>query len=77
MEAGEHLGSSDHKIVCATILLRVGVQDSRVRLLDFRKANFEDMRRELGDVDWGDSNNRTISIREMGNLQGPNVSSAE
>ena len=32
--------------------MRVRVQDSRVRLLDFRKANFESMRRELGDVDW-------------------------
>ena len=31
--------------------MRVGVQDSRVRLLDFRKVNLEHMRRELGDVD--------------------------
>ena len=38
--------------MCAKILLRVRVQDSRVRLLDFRKANLEGMRRELGDVDW-------------------------
>ena len=68
VEVGEHFGASDHNIVCATILLRVRVQDSRVRLLDFRKANFEGMRREFGD-----SNNRTISIRKMGNLQGPNV----
>ena len=51
VEVGEHLGASDHNIVCAKILLRVRVQDSRVRLLDFRKANFEGMRRELGDVD--------------------------
>ena len=52
MEVGEHLGASDHNIVCAKILLRVRVQDSRVRLLDFRKANFEGVRRELCDVDW-------------------------
>ena len=52
MEVGEHLGASDNNIVFAKILLRVGVQDRRVRLLDFRKANFEGMRRELGDVDW-------------------------
>jgi len=52
VEVGEHLGASDHNIVCAKILLRVRVQDSRVRLLDFRKANLEGMRRELGDVDW-------------------------
>ena len=52
MQVGEHLGASDHNIVCAKILLRVRVQDRRVRLLDFRKANFEGMRRELGDVDW-------------------------
>ena len=32
-------------------LLRVRVQDGRVRLLDLRKANFEGMSRELGDVD--------------------------
>ena len=32
VEVGEHLGSSDHNIVCARILLRVRVQDSRVRL---------------------------------------------
>ena len=51
VEVGEHFGSSDLNIVCAKILLRVRVQDSRVRLLDFRKANFEGMRRELGDVD--------------------------
>ena len=52
VESGEHFGASDHNIVCAKILLRVRVQDSRVRLLDFRKANLEGMRRELGDVDW-------------------------
>ena len=39
VEVGEHLGASDHYIVCAKILFRVRVQDSRVRLLDFRKAN--------------------------------------
>ena len=50
VEVGEHLGASDHNIVCARILLRVRVQDSKVRLLDFRKANFEGMRREFGDV---------------------------
>ena len=38
--------------MCAKILLRVRVQDSRVRLLDFRKANLEGRRRELGEVDW-------------------------
>ncbi len=68
LEVGEHLGASDHNIVCAKILLRVRVQNSRVRLLDFRKANFDGVRRELGEA-----NNRTISIRKMGNLQGPNV----
>ena len=47
MEVGEHLGASDHNIVCEKILLRVRVQDSRVRLLYFRKANFEGMRRKL------------------------------
>ena len=52
MEVGEHFGASDHNIVCAKILLRVRVQDSRERLLDFRKANFESMRRELGGLDW-------------------------
>ena len=38
--------------MCVQRLLRVRVQDRRVRLLDFRKANFEGMRREFGDVDW-------------------------
>ena len=38
--------------MCAKILFGVRVQESRVRLFDFRKANFEGMRRELGDVDW-------------------------
>ena len=76
VEVGEHLGASDHNIVCAKTLLRVRVQDSRVRLFDFRIANFEGTRRELGDVDW-ETNNRTISIRKMGNLQGANVESAE
>ena len=52
VEVGEHLGASDHNIVCTKILLRVRVQDSRVRLLDFRKANLEGIRRELGDVYW-------------------------
>ena len=63
VEVGEHLGVSDHNIECAKIMLRVRVQDSRVRLFDFRKANLEGMRRELGDVDWekltiGQSNKR-------------------
>ena len=52
MEVGEHLGANDHNIVCAKIMLRVRVQDSRVRLLDFRKANLEGTRREMSDVDW-------------------------
>ena len=39
--------------------MRVRVQDSRVRLLYFRKANLEGMRRELGDVDW-----EKLTIRE-------------
>ena len=52
VEVGEHSGASDQNIVCAKILLRVRVQDRRVRLLDFRKTNLEGMRRELGDVDW-------------------------
>ena len=52
MEVGEYLGASDHNIVCAKILLRVRVQDSGLRPLDFRKSNFEHMRRELVDVDW-------------------------
>ena len=68
MEVGEHFGASDHNFVCAKILLRVRVKDSRVRLLDFRKANLEGMRRELDDLDW-ETYIRTISIREMGNLQ--------
>ena len=38
--------------MCAKILFGVRVQESKVRLFDFRKANFEGMRRELGDVDW-------------------------
>ena len=38
--------------LCVQRLLRVRVQDSRVRLLNFRKANLEGMKRELGDVDW-------------------------
>ena len=52
VEVGKHFGASDHNFVCAKILLRVRVQDCRVRLLDFRKANIEGRRRELGDVDW-------------------------
>ena len=50
VEVGEHFGASDHNILCANVLLSVRVQDIRVRLLDFRKANFEGMRRESGDV---------------------------
>ena len=38
--------------MCAKTLLRVRVQDSRERLLDFKKANLEGMSRELGDADW-------------------------
>ena len=41
VEVGEHFGETDQNIVCAKILLRVRVQDCRVRLLDFRNANFE------------------------------------
>ena len=52
VEVWEHLRASDHNIVCAKIMLRDRVQGSRVRLLGFRKANFEGMRRELSDVDW-------------------------
>ena len=52
VEVGEHLKASDHNIVCAKIPLRVRVQDSRVRLLDFSKAILEGMRRELDNIDW-------------------------
>ena len=38
VEVGEHLGASDHNIVCANTLLRVRVQDSRERLLDFQEG---------------------------------------
>ena len=38
VEVGEHLEASDHNSVCAKILSWVRVQDSRLRLLDFRKA---------------------------------------
>ncbi len=38
VEVRKHFRASDHNIVCAKILLRVRVQDIRVRLLDFRKA---------------------------------------
>uniref|UniRef100_A0A8C4Q0S8 Endonuclease/exonuclease/phosphatase domain-containing protein n=1 Tax=Eptatretus burgeri TaxID=7764 RepID=A0A8C4Q0S8_EPTBU len=51
VEVGEHLGASDCNLVCAKTLLRVRVQDSRVRLLDFRKANLKGMRSELGYAD--------------------------
>ena len=34
------------------ILLRVRVQVRRVKPLDFRKANLEGMRKDLGDIDW-------------------------
>ena len=47
VEVGKHSGASDHNIVCAKILLRVRVQDSR--LLDFRKGNLQVMTRELSD----------------------------
>ena len=35
VEVGEHFGASDHNIVCAKILLRVRVQDSRDTFSDF------------------------------------------
>ncbi len=52
VEVRKHFRASDHNMMCAKILSRERVQDSRVSLFDFRKANFEGMRRELGDVDW-------------------------
>ena len=72
VEVGEYLGSSDHNIVYARNLLRVRVQDCRVRLLDLRKTNLKGMRRELGDEEW---ERLTIGLGEMGKLHGANVQS--
>ena len=47
-EVGEHVWPSDHNIVSATLLLRYEFCDDGVRLLDFRKTNFERMKSDLG-----------------------------
>ena len=73
VEVGEHLGTSDDNIVCATISLRCAVWDCRVRLFNFRKANVEGMKRELGALDWEKLTSGQSASNKMGNLQGENV----
>ena len=77
VDVGEYLGTSDHNIVCAKILLRVRVQERRVRLLDFRKANLEGMRRELGDADWETLTTGQSASEKWETFKDKNVWSAE
>ena len=50
---GEHFGSSDHNSISFNIIMEKDRTGPRVEIFDWRKANFEEMRRDLERVDWG------------------------
>ncbi|XP_059826924.1 uncharacterized protein LOC132394603 [Hypanus sabinus] len=49
---GEHFGSSDHNSISFNIIMEKDRTGPRVEIFDWRKANFEGMRRDLERVDW-------------------------
>ena len=49
---GEHFGSSDHNSISFNIIMEKGRTGPRVEVFDWRRANFEGMRRDLERVDW-------------------------
>ena len=52
VETGEQLGRNGLNVVSTILLLRCEVWDSVVRLLYFRRANFEGIRSDLGELNW-------------------------
>lgn len=49
----EHFGSSDHNIVIWDLISETELITNNVMIHDFKKANFDKMRREVDQVDWG------------------------
>ena len=46
------MAHATNNVVSTTLFLRCEVWDSGVRLLDFRRASFDSMIRDLGALDW-------------------------
>ena len=51
-EVGEPLASSDHNIIRIKLNLQIKTRDNTLLIPNYRRANFENMRRELDNVNW-------------------------
>ena len=63
VESVEHegrLGKSDHEILMITLRTEVGNADDPTKSRDFGRANYKEMRKEMGEIDWENS------LRETG-----------
>ena len=48
----EHFGSSDHNAISFNLIMDKDRSGPRVEVLNWKKAKFDEMRRDLGSVDW-------------------------
>ena len=52
------LGKSDHKMVMVTLRMEMGDADDPSKSRDYGRANFEEMRKEMREIDWERSLNQ-------------------
>ncbi|KAG6926229.1 hypothetical protein G0U57_012464, partial [Chelydra serpentina] len=52
VEVGGNLGSSDHEMVAFRILTKGRKESSRIRTLDFRKADFDSLMELMRRIPW-------------------------
>jgi len=52
VSVGDHFGNSDHNSISFKIVVE-NKSSPRVKVLNWGKANYDSIRQELGNVDWG------------------------
>ena len=53
VSVGDHFGNSDHNSISFKTLVEKDRSSPRVKVLNWGKANYNSIRQELGNVDWG------------------------
>jgi hypothetical protein len=52
LEIREHLDNSDHNIITWKLICNIKIQDNKELCRQYHRANYDDMRNWLNDVDW-------------------------
>ena len=52
MQVIEHLGNSDHNILLWKLICNVEITDNKIHVRQYNKANYEEMRNFLAEVEW-------------------------